>query len=206
MWNSALMPYHDYHKNDHPRLIQEGRWYLGLLNIIPAIQLFKGFALRELLVSDHAALFPTLSDKENHKFTTFEPHANSEHTAQWIERAKNNPAWAIISPDNTAIGFVFYHSINMENKSCMIWYHLNKAFWGKGIAPAAVVLADNYIFGNTSIAQIAATVKPENTQSQRCLEKAGYSLERVIENYVSSAVNDHSRIRHYYAKRKSDCL
>ena len=176
--------------------------YLELLNIIPTMQLFKDFVLRELLVSDHAALFPTLSDKENHKFTTFDPHASLEYTAKWIERIKSNPAWAITSPDNTAIGFVIYHSIDTENKSCMIGYHLNKSFWGKGIVPAAVVSADKYIFDSTSIVQIAATIKPENTQSQKCLEKSGYALERVIENYISSAVNDHSRIRHYYAKHK----
>ena len=153
-------------------------------------------------MSDAAALFPTLNDEENHKFTTFEPHTSAGHTAHWIERTKNKPAWAIASPDNTAIGFVIYHSISPENKSCMIGYHLNKAFWGKSIVPTALVLTDNYIFDNTPIVQIAATVKPENSQSKRCLEKAGYTLERVIEDYVSATVNDHSRIRHYYAKHK----
>ncbi|MCL2408086.1 MAG: GNAT family N-acetyltransferase [Oscillospiraceae bacterium] len=162
---------------------------------------FNGYTLRELRVSDSAAIFPTLSDMENHKFTTFDPHENEEQTARWIER--QNLFWAIALPDDTAVGFVGYHSIDTEHKICMISIHLNKAFWGKGIAPAAVSIADNYIFSNTGIEQIAATVKPENTQSQRCLLKAGYTLEKVIENYVSSAVNDHSRVRHYYAKRKS---
>ena len=180
---------------------------MKLLNSIPAIPLFQGYSLRRLSVNDSAALFPTLSDGENHKFTTFEPHPNAEYTAQWIALAKDEPLWAIAASDGMAIGFVGYHSVDASSGSCMVAYHLNKAFWGNGIAPAAVVLTDTYIFANTTIVKIAATVKPENTQSQRCLEKSGYTLERVIENYVSSAVNDHSRVRQYYVKRKAgNCI
>jgi len=153
-------------------------------------------------VSDSSSLFPTLSDTENHRFTTFEPHENVKDTTRWIKRALKTPIWAIASQDNTAIGFVGYHSIDLENKFCMIAYHLNKMFWGQGIAPASVLLTDKYIFDHTEIECISSTVKPENTQSQRCLQKAGYTLEKIIDNYVSSAVDDHSRIRYYYSKHK----
>jgi len=177
---------------------------MELLNGIPAMKLFNDYGLRELLATDSVALFPTLNDEENHKFTTFEPHLSVEETSHWINKTVETPVWAIVSPDNTAIGFVGYHSINIQEKFCMISYHLNKNFWGQGIVPASIMLTDNYIFRNTYISRISATVKPENTQSRRCLEKTGYKLEKIIDNYVSSAVNDKSRVRYYYSKKKSE--
>lgn len=170
-----------------------------LIECMPMIH-FDGYILRELFISDSIALFPTFNDSENHKFTTFEPHQNEEQTAKWITKYQKTPIWAIATSDNTAIGFVDYHSIKTDSNNCMISYHLNKRFWGRGIVPAAVLLTDTYILNNTVITKIAATVKKENIQSQRCLLKSGYVLEKVIDNYVSSSINDHSRIRYYYVK------
>ena len=168
---------------------------------VPTIQLSEEISLRQLLITDSAALFPTFQDPENHKFTCFEPLSSIEETERWIGGAIENPAWAIASRDDSAIGFVIYHAIAHEDSGCLISYHLNKLFWGRGIVPSSVLLTDAYMF-DTSIVKIAATVKPENIQSQRCIEKAGYSLEKIIDNYISSAINDHSRIRHYYVKYK----
>ena len=114
-----------------------------------------------------------------------------------------NCFWAITTPDNTAIGFVGYHSFNYEKKQCSIAIHLNKIYWGRGITPIAVTSTDSYMFQNTEIEAIVATVKPENTQSQRCLTKAGYTMERIIDDYVSSATNDASRVRHFYRKQNN---
>ena len=174
---------------------------MKLINHIPFIQFNNGFHLRKLTILDSEALFPTLNDTENHKFTTFEPHLTIKQTTDWIEKTRVNPIWAIALPDDKAIGFVGYHTVNPDERSCMVAFHLNKEFWGNGIAPAAVILTDQHIFNSTAIVQIKATVKPENVQSQRCLEKAGYSLERVNDDYISSAINDKSRVRYLYSKQ-----
>jgi len=158
------------------------------------------YFLRELRVSDGAALFPSLSDEDNHKYTTPVRHENEEQTMRWIERLLEDQFWVIALPDDRAIGLVGYRKIDNREKKCMLSIHLSKSFWGKGIMPKAVILTDDCMLSHTNIVKIAATVKPENLQSQRCLLKAGYELERVITDYVSTATNDDSRVRHYYSK------
>ena len=176
---------------------------MRFLSHIPTIPLLNGYYLREILVSDGAALFPTLSDTENHKFTMYDPHKDVEQTMQWIEsESADSSVWTIALQDDTAIGFVGYRPADSEEQVCMISYHLNKDYWGRGIVPAAISLTDSHLFSNTPIVKIAATVKPENVQSIKCLEKSGYYLEKIITDYVSKAVNDRSRIRHYYTKQK----
>ena len=54
-----------------------------ILASLPALQ-FEGYVLRELLVTDSASLFPTLSDEENGKFTAFNLHRDEAQTARWI--------------------------------------------------------------------------------------------------------------------------
>lgn len=172
-----------------------------ILQHIPILQ-SDNFLLRELYATDSLSLFPTLCDEENSKFTLFEAHKTVEQTEEWIKWLIKNPCWAIIDSSHNVIGFVGYHSIDLANCCCRIGFHLNKAFWGKGIMPKAIKLTDQYLFLNSTILKIAATVKPENLQSQRCLLKSGYVLKEVIENYTSSVSNDHSSIRNYYEKSK----
>jgi len=174
-----------------------------MITKIPSIR-FEGFAIRELLVSDSTALFPTLRDEENGKFTVFNLHTDEEQTARWINGLiQENCFWAITTFDNIAIGFIGYHSVDSAKKKTMISIHLNKAYWGRGITSKAVMSTDRYIYDNTEIELIAATVKPENIQSQRCLTKAGYKLDKVISNYQSSTINDTSKVRYFYTKQKS---
>lgn len=172
-----------------------------LFESIPTIQAGQ-FILRELQIDDGAALFPTLHDEENSKFTVFYPHLTVEQTRAWISKRKDTPYWAITDLEDRAIGFVGYHGVNPNLRSCMVAYHLSKAFWGRGIAPAAVRLTDAALFAGSTIQQISATVKPENLHSQRCLLKSGYTLERVIEDYQSSVTQDQSRIRFCYTKSR----
>ena len=160
--------------------------------------------MRELLSTDSSALFITFNDEVNYRFTLFEPHKTIDETHDWLEKMNHNPFWVISSPDNTAIGFVVYHSINEVINECRIGFHLNKNYWDQGLVPAVVIFADNFIFNNTDISCIAATVKPENTQSQRCLEKSGYLFGRIIDDYISSVENDKSKVRYLYSKCKSN--
>ena len=159
------------------------------------------YFLRYLLPVDSIALFLTLSDDVNYRFTLFEPHKTVDETHAWLEKMNEGYFWVISTQDNTAIGFIAYHSTDEALKECRIGFHLNKEYWGYGIVPASVVVADKYLFNNTDINCISATVKPENIQSQKCLEKSGYTFIRTIDDYVSSVESDKSRIRYLYSKR-----
>jgi len=67
---------------------------------------------------------------------------------------QQNCFWAITTPDNTAIGFIGYHSIDSDLRQCRISIHLNKTFWGRGITTTAVISTDRYIFDNTKIGAV----------------------------------------------------
>lgn len=64
-------------------------------------------------------------------------------------------------------------------------YVLAKAFWGRGIATAAVQLATARGFQKLALRRIEAFVDPDNVGSYRVLEKAGFKKEALLQKYVT---------------------
>jgi RimJ/RimL family protein N-acetyltransferase len=58
-----------------------------------------------------------------------------------------------------------------------IWYLVDPAWWGKGIATEAVRQLLDFGFGSLALHRIWATCLPENPASARVLEKAGMRKE-----------------------------
>jgi RimJ/RimL family protein N-acetyltransferase len=75
---------------------------------------------------------------------------------------------------------------------------LAKAYWGMGIATEAVKQATERGFSDLDIVRIEALVDPENIGSIRVLEKAGFSREAYLKNYVVHRARIRDRI--IYAK------
>lgn len=63
-----------------------------------------------------------------------------------------------------------------------VGYRLMEEYWGQGIATEAMGLMTDYLFNNTGIEIITASVLPENRASAKVLEKNGF---RLIERNVS---------------------
>ena len=169
-------------------------------NIFNAPKGERQFHIRDLKPEDAHAIFPLLADEENGRFMAFIPPKNAEDVRQSFE---NHIAvgyyYAITANDeDKAIGFVGVDKDGADQKIGKIGYLLNKQYWGSGIAPAAVKLITEYVLKNTEIEQIYATIKTDNKNSQRCIEKAGYLLKKKEENYVSSAAADQNHVRLIY--------
>ena len=70
-------------------------------------------------------------------------------------------------------------------RSAEIGYWLGEAFWGRGIATAAVRVTTDYAFARFDLTRLYAGVFAWNTASTRVLEKAGYSFEARLRNAIT---------------------
>ncbi len=65
-----------------------------------------------------------------------------------------------------------------------IGYFIAEAFWGRGLATAAIKKMTDYAFENFNVIRIVAGVFEFNKASMRALEKNGYFLESIRRNAV----------------------
>jgi len=63
-----------------------------------------------------------------------------------------------------------------ETEEVEVGYLLDQAFWGKGLATEAAQACLQYGFENFDVESIVAIVHPDNTASQRVIEKLGMSF------------------------------
>lgn len=73
---------------------------------------------------------------------------------------------------------------DVYRKSIEIGYFLGEAFWGKGIATAAVGLLLDYIKTHFDVIRVYAEVFSHNAPSMKVLEKNGFHLEGIRKKAV----------------------
>lgn len=84
--------------------------------------------------------------------------------------------WAIVL-DGIPIGSIGLFDVDRESESAEIGYSLGSAWWGKGYATEAVDAVLRFAFGEIGLHRVQATCHPENTTSERVLEKCGMVFE-----------------------------
>lgn len=173
---------------------------MRIQNIFNAPKDERQFHIRNLKPEDAGAIFPLLADGENGRFMAFIPPKNAEEVRQSFENHIAAGYYYAITADDEdkAIGFVGIDKDGAHPKIGKIGYLLDKQLWGNGITPAAVKLITEYVLKNTELEQIYATIKTDNINSQRCIEKAEYRLKKKEEIYVSSATADQNHVRLIY--------
>ncbi len=78
---------------------------------------------------------------------------------------------------------------NIHCRTAELGYYLGEAFWGRGIATAAVELLCQHLFAQTDLLRIFAEPFGENLASCQVLEKAGFQLEGILRcNAVKNGV------------------
>jgi RimJ/RimL family protein N-acetyltransferase len=80
------------------------------------------------------------------------------------------------------IGLEFF--IDVHRMTAEIGYWLGEPMWGRGFATVAVKAVTEYAFATFELRRIQATVYEWNPASARVLEKAGYTFEARLRNYV----------------------
>jgi RimJ/RimL family protein N-acetyltransferase len=81
-----------------------------------------------------------------------------------------------------AIGLEFFSDVHRMTGE--IGYWLGESMWGRGFATLAVKAVTEYAFATIDLRRLQATVYEWNPASARVLEKAGYTLEGRLRNYV----------------------
>jgi RimJ/RimL family protein N-acetyltransferase len=109
------------------------------------------------------------------------PHPYTLAAAEeWVAKAsaaKPQTQFAIEVSGEAAGGIGLFLQQDVERYSAEIGYWLGEAYWGRGIATAAVQRFTDYAFEAFGLCRIYASVYVSNEGSIRVLEKTGYQLE-----------------------------
>jgi RimJ/RimL family protein N-acetyltransferase len=149
--------------------------------------------LRELVPKDLDALHQILGDPETMRFY---PHPFShEETAAWIERNRDRydeygfGLWAMELVETGAL--VGDCGLTMQRVDgaldVEVGYHVNRAFWRRGLATEAAIACRDHAFGVLGLDRLIAIVLPENLPSQAVARKLGMEVEKEA---------DHAGLRH----------
>jgi ribosomal-protein-alanine N-acetyltransferase len=84
---------------------------------------------------------------------------------------------AVVQKDGgRVIGWVGLGPLTFPPHEIELYYGFNSGFWGKGYATEAARSLLEYAFDHFRLSRVVGITKPENTASQRVLEKIGMTL------------------------------
>ncbi|MBQ9545293.1 MAG: GNAT family N-acetyltransferase [Clostridia bacterium] len=93
----------------------------------------------------------------------------SEHPDQWEWYA----IWIIENKEGSKVGDLCFKGLN-EDGSAEIGYGISTEFRGRGYAAEAVGAAVSWALDQPGVRRVEAETGPDNTASQRVLEKCGF--------------------------------
>jgi RimJ/RimL family protein N-acetyltransferase len=137
--------------------------------------------LRRLRPSDEAALIALDSDEEVMRYIG----SRGGTPEQIVSRARER-----IGTDHGAVGWwvvedkaegAFQGIAGLlpmpEGGDVELAYRFARAAWGGGIATEAAIALTDYAFASARLERLVAVTFPENTPSQRVLEKVGFAYD-----------------------------
>jgi [ribosomal protein S5]-alanine N-acetyltransferase len=161
-------------------------------------------SLREYKQDDTSALV-ALANNENvsrYMSTVFPYPYTVEDAEWWISEGCKSGIVRAIEYENQFVGSVGAHPYSGEKmRTAAIGYWVGQCFWGKGIASTALGMLTQYMFSETSIVRLEASIYSPNQASMKVAEKAGYKCEAILKN----AIYKHGRFynEHLYSRIKS---
>lgn len=141
-----------------------------------------GFSIRsyrdadlEALVrhGDNSRVAANLRDRFPHPYTL-------DDARRWlgVVRAQDPEMKFALDIDGELVGAIGLEpGSDVYRRSAELGYWLGEAFWGRGIATAAVRCFTRWGFETFDLLRIEAYVFDDNPGSQRVLEKAGFEIE-----------------------------
>jgi RimJ/RimL family protein N-acetyltransferase len=132
--------------------------------------LSAGVTLREVTEIDIPLFFAMESDPVAHTMARFPPRARETFERHWTTLLQDEDVLArTILLDGEVAGNIVSWSFGRDR---CVGYWIDRAFWGRGIATAALTLFLTIERTRSLYAQAAAS----NTGSRRVLEKCGFVL------------------------------
>ncbi len=120
-----------------------------------------------------------LRDRFPHPYTV-------AHAVEWLSSvACEDATHFLLEVDGAVAGAIGFIPKDDEQRFVVeIGYWLGRAYWGRGIAVAAVTGLTAEIFRSRDVQRVEARVHSNNPKSMRVLEKAGYVREGVLRRAV----------------------
>ncbi|WBW97882.1 GNAT family N-acetyltransferase [Oceanirhabdus sp. W0125-5] len=163
--------------------------------------------LTELHVND---LHEIYSDKENSQYVTHHHMATIDETLDYIKRITNRYEkreqlrWGIIEKNSEKlIGLISLHTIDLTKNTAQLGYVLNKKYYRKGITSLCLNEIINFIYKNTEIEHLEASISPENKPSIALVTKLGFKKYRIRLGYSYNKSTGEYENRFFY--RLSNC-
>ncbi|NNC94395.1 MAG: GNAT family N-acetyltransferase [Chitinophagales bacterium] len=132
------------------------------------------------------------------------PHPYSiEDAHAYIARSQNKPTnkFAIVIEGEACGGAGIFQQDDVYCKNAELGYWLSEQFWGNGVMSKVVKQMVQYGFKTFDVTRIFAVPYGTNLASQRVLEKAGFTLEAILEKTIFK--NGEFEDEHIYAIRKT---
>ncbi|HZS07987.1 MAG TPA: GNAT family N-acetyltransferase [Blastocatellia bacterium] len=135
--------------------------------------------LREMTMDDVDDLARILSDPITMRF--YPQPLDDQGVREWVARNLNRYAqdgcglWAMVLKDNRHVvgdcGLVVQEVEGV--KDLEIGYHVNRQYWGQGLATEAARACRDYGFSHFGRQKLISLIRPENIPSRRVAEKNG---------------------------------
>lgn len=162
----------------------------GLLRPTLALPL-PGVQLRPWQLTDAASLARHANDPDiARNLRDVFPHpyslADAQHYLDFVTDPASPQLTLAIDVAGEAVGSIsLVFQPDVHRRSAEIGYWLGRAFWGQGIATAAVRQLSSYGLASFDVGRLYAAVFAANQASARVLAKAGYELEGRLRQAVT---------------------
>ncbi|WP_214769579.1 GNAT family protein [Exiguobacterium sp. s39] len=160
-----------------------------MLHTFPTLKTDRLF-LREVLPEDATSVLAYLSDEHVVKqmgLAAFQSEADALEEIDWyasIRRESSGIRFGIaLQEDDVIIGSCGFLNQAERHQRAELGFELSPAYHGQGIAKEAAFAVIEYGFTELSLNRIEALVLPENTASQRLLERLGFQREGLLRQY-----------------------
>lgn len=146
----------------------------------------NGLSLRAFTVADLDDFYEWASDEKVTEFMTWETFRSKEKARDFLVKVViPHPWFKAISLNGKAIGHVMLKpGVGIHSCRAELGYAIARKYWKMGFATKAVIQALQLGSKELHVDRVEALVLPDNTASQRVLEKAGFAKDGTLKNYV----------------------
>lgn len=154
--------------------------------------------LKKVEESDAEQFFDILSRDEVTIYYGMDSLVHPEEAVEMIRAfhtrftMKHGMRWAIhFKETNEFIGTIGLNNLNLYSKKAEIGYELHPDYWRRQLMQEAIRSVLSYAFAELGLYRIGAVTFPENSSSNRLLEKLGFTLEGRLRGYLYQRKQSH---------------
>ncbi len=142
--------------------------------------------LRRASMADAERVFAAWGCRaENFTYLSARPQRSVGDAEEYLRQALGDgsaPCFHIVQPDTGVIvGFI---KARIDGHRALVGYVIDRAFWGGGVATAALREFLPILRQNPALHRIWATCAIDNVASARVLEKCGFVREGVLRRWI----------------------